>query len=211
MKFILLGPPGAGKGTYAHALSAQFNIPHISTGDLLRYEVEQKTEVGKRIEQIMDAGDLVSDELVDAVLKKRLDREDAKKGFLLDGFPRTVEQAKTLEQWCAINGVLSFVVSDDVVVERISGRLMGDDGKVYHKTHLPPPFGVKVHQRDDDKEEVVRERINVYHETTQPLIAYYRNKKILYEIDANATISDPRAHIIEDCIAVMQQVNKVIN
>ena len=116
VKFILLGPPGAGKGTYAHALSAQFNIPHISTGDLLRYEVEQKTEVGKRIEQIMDAGDLVSDELVDAVLKKRLDREDAKKGFLLDGFPRTVEQAKTLEQWCAINGVLSFLVSYDFVL-----------------------------------------------------------------------------------------------
>lgn len=208
MRFLLFGPPGAGKGTYAHALSERFGIPHISTGDLLRDEIKKKTEVGMRIKQLIGAGQFAPDKLMNTMLKRRLDEEDAQNGFLLDGYPRTVGQAKTLEEWCTPDGVLFFAVSDDVVVERISGRLMGDDGAIYHRTHNPPPQGVRTFQREDDRENVVRERIKVYYEKTHPVIDYYRERGILHEINANGNIDDPQTHIIDDCISIMQNSTK---
>ena len=195
MNLILLGPPGAGKGTQAKRLVADHAIPQISTGDILREAARQGSELGKRAKPLMDAGKLVPDEIVIGIIEERLRAEDARKGFILDGFPRTVPQAQALESMLdgagrTIDRVLSIEVPEEKIVERISGRRScPKDGSVYHVVSSPPQrsgfcdqCGTGLIQRDDDKPERVVERNKHYWEKTAPLIDFYRQKGILSAI-----------------------------
>lgn len=183
MRIILLGSPGAGKGTQAQLISEQYNIPKISTGDMLRAAVQAKTPLGLQAKEVMDAGQLVSDQIIIGLIKERLAQPDCHNGFLLDGFPRTIPQAEALDaQNIHIDHVLEIYVPDEDIVKRMSGRLMHlPSGRTYHVENHPPKVpgkddvtGELLTQREDDKEETVRKRLEVYHEQTEPLIDYYQ-------------------------------------
>lgn len=183
MKIILLGAPGAGKGTQAQFLTKAFDIPQISTGDMLRAAIKAGTELGTLAKSFMDAGKLVTDEIIIGLVKERITQEDCKNGFLLDGFPRTVPQADALkEAGVAIDAVIEIDVADSVIVERMSGRRAHlTSGRTYHIVYNPPKVegkddetGEDLVQRDDDKAEVVLDRLRVYHEQTSPLVNYYK-------------------------------------
>jgi len=183
MKIILLGAPGAGKGTQAQFLTKSFDIPQISTGDMLRAAIKAGTELGVLAKSFMDAGKLVTDEIIIGLVKERITQDDCKNGFLLDGFPRTVPQADALkEAGVAIDAVIEIDVPDSVIVERMSGRRAHlASGRTYHIVYNPPKVegkddetGEDLVQRDDDKAEVVLDRLRVYHEQTAPLIDYYK-------------------------------------
>ncbi len=185
MKIILLGAPGAGKGTQAQFLTKEFNIPQISTGDMLRAAIKEGTELGKLAKQFMDEGKLVTDDIIIGLVKERIAKEDCKNGFLLDGFPRTIAQADALkENGVEIDAVIEIDVPDSVIVERMSGRRVHPaSGRTYHVVFNPPKVegkddetGEDLIQRDDDKEEIVKDRLKVYHEQTQPLVDYYKNE-----------------------------------
>ena len=199
MRIILIGPPGAGKGTQAESIKAKYPIAHISTGDMLRENVRSGTELGKKARAFMDAGKLVSDDLIIDMMRARLRADDARAGFLLDGFPRTIAQAEALdgllkEMDIELDAVILLEVSDDTVVQRLaSRRVCSSCGAIYNAIAHPPKIeGVcdiccsKVIQRDDDKESVIRNRLAVYHEQTLPLVEYYEKKGMLHRIDANA-------------------------
>ncbi len=201
MNLVLLGPPGAGKGTQAAAIIDRFSIPHISTGDMLRAAVAKGTDVGLKAKAIMDAGELVPDEVVCEIVRERLGEDDCAKGFLLDGFPRTVVQAEALDgiladMGKALDKVVCYEVADNVVVERLSGRRMCKQCNAgYHVLFLPPKregicdkCGGELYQRDDDQEATIRERLSVYHRQTSPLVAYYENMGNLVRIDAAGDI-----------------------
>ena len=182
MKIILLGAPGAGKGTQAQFLTKAFDIPQISTGDMLRAAIKAGTELGKLAKSFMDAGKLVTDEIIIGLVKERITQDDCKNGFLLDGFPRTIAQADALkEAGVAIDAVIEIDVPDSEIVKRMSGRRAHlASGRTYHVVFNPPKVegkddltGEDLVQRDDDKEEVVLDRLRVYHEQTAPLIGYY--------------------------------------
>lgn len=184
MRIILLGAPGAGKGTQAQFLMNTFNIPQISTGDMLRAAIKEGTELGIKAKQVMDEGKLVSDDIMIGLVQERVAQEDCKNGFLLDGFPRTIPQADGMhEAGIEIDYVLEFDVPDDVIVERMAGRRVHPgSGRVYHVTYNPPKeegkddvTGDDLIVRDDDKEETVRYRLSVYHEQTEPLVSYYQS------------------------------------
>lgn len=190
-RIVLLGPPGSGKGTQAKKLMERLGLQHISTGDMLREARREGTELGKRAAQFMDRGELVPDELVVAMVKERLARPDCRKGFILDGFPRTIEQALSLEKAgvrveCAPN----ILVSDDEVVRRITGRRSCPDcGRVYHLEFAPPKkdnvcdvCGHTLIQRPDDQEATVRERLRVHREKTAPLEGFYRERGVLVDV-----------------------------
>ncbi len=193
---ILLGPPGAGKGTHAGPLSEVLGVPHISTGDLLREHIRGQSELGKMAKTYMDRGNLVPDELVLEMLFERLQRPDCSHGCILDGFPRTLAQAKSLDARLGTKNqvlALNFYVPDSVLIERIVGRLVCRDcNRPYHASFDPPRetghcdvCGGELYTRDDDRENVVRNRLNVYREETMPLISYYKTKKgVLKEIDS---------------------------
>jgi adenylate kinase len=183
MRVILLGPPGAGKGTQAQFIKDHWNIPQISTGDMLRAAVKAGSELGKRVKAVMDSGALVSDEIIIALVKERITAADCKAGFLFDGFPRTIPQAEAMEQaGVPIDAVVEIAVPDEELVRRISGRRVHpSSGRVYHVEFSPPKVagkddvtGESLVQRDDDKEATVRERITVYNAQTKPLIAFYQ-------------------------------------
>lgn len=183
MKIILLGAPGAGKGTQAQFLTKAFDIPQISTGDMLRAAIKAGTELGVLAKSFMDAGKLVTDEIIIGLVKERIQEDDCKNGFLLDGFPRTVPQADALkEAGVAIDAVIEIDVPDSVIVERMSGRRAHlASGRTYHIVYNPPKVegkdditGEDLVQRDDDKAEVVLDRLRVYHEQTAPLVGYYK-------------------------------------
>ena len=185
MKIILLGPPGAGKGTQAQFICEQFSIPQISTGDMLRAAVSAGTELGKRVKSVMDSGALVSDDIIIELVKERITADDCANGFLFDGFPRTIVQAEALEAAnVEIGTVLEISVPDEEIVKRMSGRRVHPgSGRTYHIQYNPPKTdgqddvtGEALIQREDDKEETVRERLSVYREQTQPLIGYYSDK-----------------------------------
>lgn len=185
MKIILLGPPGAGKGTQAQFLTQTFDIPQISTGDMLRAAVKEGTELGKLAKSFMDDGKLVTDDIIIGLVKERIAREDCKKGFLLDGFPRTIAQADALkEAGVEIDAIVEINVPDEEIIKRMSGRRMHPaSGRTYHVIYNPPKVegkddvtGEPLVQRDDDKEEVVKDRLSVYHEQTAPLIEHYRSE-----------------------------------
>ena len=183
MRLILLGPPGAGKGTQSRFISEHFDIPQISTGDMLRAAVKAKTPLGIELKQVMDSGQLVSDDIIIRLAIERIADKDCEKGFLFDGFPRTLPQADALRaNQINIDYVINIDVDDDDIVERMSGRLVdAKSGRVYHKIFNPPKIagisdetGEPLVQRDDDKEETVRKRLSVYHEQTSPLVDYYK-------------------------------------
>jgi adenylate kinase len=185
MRVILLGAPGSGKGTQAQAITDQFGIPQISTGDMLRAAVRAGTPLGLEAKKIMDAGLLVSDDIILGLIRERIQADDCRKGFLLDGFPRTIAQADGLEALgIAIDQVVEFVVDDEEIVQRMSGRRVHPaSGRTYHVVFNPPReadkddvTGEPLIQRDDDSEATVRKRLAVYHEQTKPLVGYYRDK-----------------------------------
>ncbi len=191
MRIILLGPPGAGKGTQAKIITKELNIPHISTGDILRKAIEEKTPLGLKAKKYMDKGYLVPDNLIINLIKERIKRKDCKKGFLLDGFPRTIPQAEALEKISNIDKVTKLKIANEVAIERLSGRRTCKDcGAMYHVIYIPPRkekicdrCGGELIIREDDKEEAVLKRLEVYREETRPLIEYYKKKGLLAIID----------------------------
>ena len=208
LNLILLGPPGAGKGTQAELLTEDFGLPHIATGDILRAAVAAETALGREAKRYMDAGDLVPNSVITGVILERIAEDDARDGFLLDGFPRTIEQADSLGEALEaserrLTGVLLIDTPDDVVVKRISGRRVNvATGRTYHVDFDPPKQegrcdvdGSELVQRDDDREETVRKRLVVYHEQTEPLIGYYDNLGLLRRFDGTRSPSEVHAHI----------------
>ncbi len=184
MRLILLGGPGAGKGTQANFIKEKFQIPQISTGDMLRAAVKAGTELGKEAKKFMDAGGLVPDEVIIGLVKERIQEPDCQKGFLFDGFPRTIPQADAMkEAGVVIEAVVDINVPDEEIVKRMSGRRAHlASGRTYHIVFNPPKeegkddvTGEPLVQRDDDKEETVKKRLQVYHDQTEPLIGYYKN------------------------------------
>ena len=182
MRIILLGAPGAGKGTQAQFITEKCGIPQISTGDMLRAAVKAGTELGKQVEAVMNSGGLVTDDIIIALVKERISQPDCDNGFLLDGFPRTIPQAQAMvDAGVAIDLVLEIDVDDEEIVKRLSGRRVHlDSGRVYHVDYNPPKVagkddetGEDLIQRDDDKEETIRKRLAVYHEQTKPLVDFY--------------------------------------
>jgi adenylate kinase len=202
MNIILFGPPGAGKGTQAKKMVDFYGIPQISTGDILRANVREGTELGLAAKSYMDKGELVPDDVLIGIIKNRLKEDDCKKGFILDGYPRTIPQADALavilkEIQKPIDVVLNLEVPDEELVERISGRLMCKCGASYHRTFNPPKkedvcdtCAGEVYQRADDKEEAVQNRLNVYKKQTQPLIDYYAKQGILVTLDGTKDINE---------------------
>lgn len=185
LKIILLGPPGAGKGTQAQFICRTFDIPQISTGDMLRAAVNAGSELGKRVKAVMDSGALVSDDIIIELVKERIVQDDCSNGFLFDGFPRTIVQAEALiDAQVEIEFVLEITVPDGEIIKRMSGRrIHPGSGRTYHLEYNPPQqpdvddeTGEVLIQREDDKESTVRERLSVYREQTEPLIGYYGNK-----------------------------------
>ena len=194
MKIILLGPPGAGKGTQANMISKKFDIPQISTGDMLRSAIKEGTELGKSAKEIMDAGGLVSDNLIQNLVKERINQHDCKKGYLFDGFPRTLVQANGIkESNITIDYVIEITVKDEEIVKRMSGRRVHlASGRTYHVKFNPPRIegiddetGEVLIQRDDDQESTVRKRLDVYREETSPLINYYKKLSKLDDCKIN--------------------------
>ncbi|MBC8238509.1 MAG: adenylate kinase [Helicobacteraceae bacterium] len=205
MRIILLGAPGAGKGTQAQFLTKKYNIPQISTGDMLRAAIKAGTDMGKMAKAAMDAGQLVTDDIIIGLVKDRIAEDDCKNGYLLDGFPRTLPQADAVTQaGIVIDAVIEIDVPDSEIVTRMAGRRAHlASGRTYHLVYNPPKVegkddetGEDLVQRDDDKEEVVLDRLKVYHELTQPLIGYYKNQASKVEtltyitVDGTADISD---------------------
>ena len=203
MRLVLVGPPGAGKGTQAQFISSHFAVPKISTGDIFRANVSEGTDLGVEARKYMDAGDLVPDEVTIAMVKDRLSYDDVSEGFLLDGFPRTVHQAEVLdgmlaERGKAVDVVLELVVDDEEVVRRLSGRrTCRQCGHVWHVDFDPPAdegtcdrCSGELFQRDDDSEDTIRHRLDVYADQTSPLIGYYGDKGLLRGVDATGPVED---------------------
>ena len=203
-RYVFLGPPGAGKGTQADLIAEKLGIPHIATGDMLREEVARGTELGRKAEAIMEAGDLVPDDLVIAMLAKRLEGAD---GFILDGFPRTERQAHALDELLgerSLDRVVYLDVPDEEIVRRISGRRVCPNGHVYRIPDRPPRTdmvcdvdGQPVEQRPDDREEVVRNRLAVYRRNTEPLIDFYRRRGLLADVSGVGTIDEIQHRTLE--------------
>jgi adenylate kinase len=208
LNLILFGPPGAGKGTQADRLRADFQLPYIATGDMLRANVKEGTDLGKKAKEYMDAGDLVPDDVIVAMAAERLQEDDAQDGFILDGFPRTIEQAKALEQQLSklgrrVTAALLIDVPDEEVIRRLSGRrVCVKSGHNYHVEFDPPKHegacdqdGSRLVQRDDDKPDVIKHRLSVYHEKTKPLVDYYDDLGVMRRIDGTRDAADVHDHI----------------
>jgi len=208
LDLILLGPPGAGKGTQAARLTEDFAIPHVATGDMLRAAREARTELGLAAERYMDRGELVPDQVIIAMIVERLGEDDARDGFLLDGFPRTTKQADALgveleEHGRRLTTVLLVDVPDEVAIQRISGRRISPtSGRVYHVDFDPPRVegrcdvdGSELVQREDDRAETVRRRLEVYHKQTEPLVQYYEERGLLCRFDGTLEPDEVYAHI----------------
>jgi adenylate kinase len=204
-RLLILGPPAGGKGTHAERLAAELGVPHIATGDMLRKEVSEGSDLGVQAKAAMDAGELVSDELVGAMLVERLEREDASEGWIIDGFPRDLEQAQVLDAELGNRGVdlvIALEVERADIIERTVGRRVCPRGHVYHLTHNPPETpgvcdidGEALVQRDDDTEEVIVHRIEVYHDESGALLDFYDSKGVLRKVDASGPPDDTYARI----------------
>lgn len=210
MKIIMLGAPGAGKGTQAKKIAEKYKIPHISTGDIFRANIKNGTELGNKAKTYMDQGLLVPDELVVDLVVDRVKQDDSVNGYVLDGFPRTIPQAEALD--AALNAIgetidyaINVEVPDENIIRRMSGRrACVGCGATYHLVHIPPKTegicdtcGNELILRDDDKPETVEKRLNVYHDQTQPLIDYYTNKNVLVEVDGTVDMADVFAAIVK--------------
>lgn len=212
MKLILLGPPGAGKGTQAQFITEKYGIPQISTGDMLRAAVKAESELGLQVKDIMASGGLVSDDLIIALVKERIEQGDCVNGFLFDGFPRTIPQAQALvEADVNIQYVIEIAVDDEEIVSRLSGRRVHESsGRVYHVEHNPPQVadvddetGEPLIQRDDDQESTVRNRLHIYHEQTKPLVDFYTDLAVngkqtptFASIDGMGLLADVQSRIV---------------
>lgn len=209
MKIIMLGAPGAGKGTQADKICAKYNIPHISTGDIFRANIKNNTELGQKAKSYMDKGELVPDELVVDLVVDRIKADDCTNGYVLDGFPRTIPQAEALDAaLAAINDKVDYAINVEVPDENIINRMSGRRacvacGATYHIVHIPTKVegvcdkcGAELILRDDDKPETVKNRLNVYHEQTQLLIDYYTAKNILHEVDGTKAMEDVFSSIV---------------
>jgi len=212
MRIVMLGPTGSGKGTYASRLTSLLGIPHISTGDMVREEIKAETEIGKRIKKYSDEGKLVPDDIIVNLLVRRLNEPDAKRGFILDGFPRTIRQAESLEEISGVDLVINLNVPDEIIIQRLSNRLVCKRcGAVYNRLTLKPKFdeicdvcGGELYQREDDKPEVIQERLNVYRRSTEPLIEYYRRKGLLRDIYCNDLMTPPD-EIVEKIMNIIRE------
>ncbi len=204
-RLLILGPPAGGKGTHAERLAAELGVPHIATGDMLRKEVSEGSDLGVQAKAAMDGGELVSDELVVAMLVERLEREDASEGWIIDGFPRDLKQAQVLDAELGNRGVdlvIALEVERADIIERTVGRRVCPRGHVYHLTHNPPETpgvcdidGEALVQRDDDTEEVIVHRIEVYHDESGALLDFYDSKGVLRKVDASGPPDDTYARI----------------
>lgn len=211
MRIILLGAPGAGKGTQAQFLMGRYNIPQISTGDMLRAAIKAGTEMGLAAKKVMDAGQLVSDEIIIGLVKERIAQPDCQNGFLLDGFPRTIPQAEAMDtNNINVDHVIEFDVADDVIVDRMAGRRVHpSSGRVYHVVYNPPKVegkddetGDELIVRDDDKEETVRKRLDIYHQQTKPLVDFYQaaaseSKCQYHKLDGTQPVESVSAQLAE--------------
>ncbi len=208
MKIVMLGAPGAGKGTQAKMIAEAYKIPHVSTGDIFRANIKNGTELGKEAKTYMDKGALVPDELTVRILLDRVSQDDCKNGYVLDGFPRTIPQAEVLEKELAkrsekIDHAINVEVPDENIIKRMSGRRAClTCGATYHIVHIPPKkegicdkCGSELVLRDDDKEETVKNRLDVYHKQTQPLIDFYNERKVLTDVDGTQDMKDVFADI----------------
>ncbi len=213
MRFIIFGPPGAGKGTYASMLASKLKIAQISTGDIIRDEIKQNTDLGKKIIDFVNKGELVPDEIVIEILKEEINKPPSKKGFILDGYPRTIEQAKAVDKIEEIDAIIRLVVPEWVIIERLSSRrICKNCGAVYNIRYLKPKkegvcdvCGGELYQREDDKPEVIKERLKVYQVQTQPLISYYSGKVPFVNIECES-VDIPPETIVKD---ILQQLHKM--
>jgi adenylate kinase len=211
MNIVLLGSPGVGKGTYAGVLSKKYDIPTISVGDLFRNAIKNQTPLGKKIKSYVTSGELVPDEIVIELVKNRLDEPDCKRGFLLDGFPRTVPQAEAMMKFKKVDFALNFVAPDEEIMERLGGRRTCNKcGAIYHIKNMPPTIdGVcdkcsgRLVQRSDEKPDVIKNRLEIYKEKTKPVSDYFKEKGMLVTIDANYPIEEMEK-IIAQCDAKLQ-------
>ncbi|MFD8300413.1 adenylate kinase [Streptomyces bauhiniae] len=211
MRIVLVGPPGAGKGTQAVRLAEKLGVPHISTGDLFRANISSQTELGKLAKSYMDAGNLVPDEVTIAMAKDRMEQPDAENGFLLDGFPRNVSQAEALDELLQgegikLDAVLDLEVPEEEVVKRIAGRRIcrNDSSHVFHVTYSAPKkegvcdvCGGELYQRDDDSEDTVRKRLEVYHTQTEPIIDYYKAQGLVVTISSLGPVDEITKRALE--------------
>jgi len=207
----MFGPPGSGKGTYASRLFAILKLPHISTGDLIRQEIKDRTETGRQIEAYTKRGELVPDDIVIGLLKRRISQPDCTAGYILDGFPRTIPQAEALENITKIKVVINLDVPDEVMIERLSTRLTCKScGAIYNKRFLKPKAegvcdncGGQLYTRDDDKPEVIQERLNTYRKQTQPLIDYYKRKGLIENV-RNTEAAVPPEKIVNRILNIIE-------
>lgn len=198
LNIIMLGAPGAGKGTQARQLSLKYNIPHISTGDILREAVKNRTPLGLKAKSYLDSGKLVPDDVIIDVVKERLEQDDCRNGFILDGFPRTIAQAEALDSVRGDLKVININVDEAELIKRLSGRrVCRKCGANYHIIYSPPVnegrcnmCGGELYQRDDDTEDTIKARLEVYRNQTAPLIEYYRKKKMLYTVSGKGSVDD---------------------
>ncbi len=203
MKLIFLGPPGAGKGTLAGLVSKEYGIPQVSTGDIFRDAIKRETDLGKKVKEIVGRGDLVPDDLTVSLVRERLAQPDALGGYILDGFPRTIPQAEALAGFQAMDAVVNFTISDEAVIGRLSGReVCKNCGAIYHVKNMPSRVkgvcdkcGGPLYTRPDDTLESITTRLEVYKKQTEPLISYYRKKKLLRDIDSSKSPDDTLAQI----------------
>ena len=213
MKLIMLGAPGAGKGTQAARVAAELKVPHISTGDIFRANIKNGTELGKKAKAYMDAGNLVPDELTVDLVIDRVAQDDCKEGYILDGFPRTIPQAEVFTQQLAKNGdkidyAIDVEVPDENIITRMGGRRSCPNcGATYHIQYIPPKkegicdsCGEALVLRNDDKPETVKNRLNVYHESTQPLIDFYKEQDVLREVDGTQDMKD----VFDAIVAILE-------
>ncbi len=216
MRIVLLGAPGAGKGTQAKILAQALQLSHVSTGDLLRRNVSQQSTLGKEAQGYMNRGVLVPDELIDQMLRERFSRDDVAKGFILDGYPRNTNQAKTLDTMLSalamnIDYVFNLAASEAVIIQRLGGRLVCQSCQAnYHVTNMPPKTsgtcdacGGRLYQRSDDKEETIRRRLEVYANESAPLIAYYQERGKLYTVGADTDARD----VLKEILAIVERHN----
>lgn len=214
MRFIIFGPPGAGKGTYASRLGRGLKIAVISTGDIFRDEVKRNTDLGRKVAEFLNRGELVPDKTVTDVLAKRIRKPNSKHGFILDGYPRTIEQAKALDTIAKIDAVILLIVPEWIIVERLSNRRVCKKcGAIYNLKYLKPKrlgicdnCGGELFQREDDKPEVIRERLRVYEAQTQPLIEYYKDKLHILNIECRSADIPPEV-IVEKILQELRKSN----
>lgn len=215
MRKIFLGAPGAGKGTAASRIAPLKNISHISTGDLFRENLKENTEIGLKAKEFMDKGELVPDEVVIEMVKKRITESDCKSGFILDGFPRTIKQAEILKEILPIDVVINIDVPDEIVIQRLCSRVTCKDcGQIFNLVSpLPKKEGIcdsckgELYQREDDKKEVIQNRLNIYKEQTQPLIDFYKNLGLISDVKVTDTNQTPE-ELVEKVLNAIENFNK---